>query len=1417
MAESNIHIQLDTVRKNNVRLIYAVQNDYGARWITAEITTDGRKNDIGITAAVSINAKRPDGKKSAFSGVVNADGTVKVPVTSWMMETEGEVICSVSAVGEGYRLTTTQFYVQAQESIWDGTSGPSADDPNRDVILEIIASENVRIANETARISAENGRKSAETARADAESVRIANEGLRLDNEAERVSAEDVRKTEFSAWQTEIGKVSAFDKRIENLEEAAYTTQFVIPARDDSEAYERTVPEGALSYASVCEIGGMTIKCEDSSLHGLRDAKVIALESVGRNLFDTDLFQDNLTQGKFYYSTFALKPNTTYTASCNIPKALTDTIAVFFFRSDDVASGAVNKIYTGRDVTFTTSEDGIVKVQYINNDLLYDIKSYEYMLNEGDKALPYTPYFKRVFAIPEEVQSLDGYGQGIDQDDYNKIVFDTETGKMVFKKQTERLVLSGKEAWISNVYASLMDVSAYQLNLPCRKDALLITDHFAHGAAWADGLKDERYFAWAPDGCIVLKTDGMQTLEEFKAYLAEQYASGTPVTVQYALKNGQETDVSDYFGDAFIGVEAGGTITAVNEHKIPVPCVIAYTIVTDKIVTPPDGSYEDVIMPIFKSENNKLYVSYDDGATWVFLQDIQAGIDGKDGVGILGIAHTETDGLTDVYTITYTNGTKSMFTVTNGEQGIQGPKGDKGEPGEQGIQGPKGDKGDKGEPGEQGIQGPKGDKGDKGDTGNNGTNGADGKGIKSIARTSGNGTAGTTDTYTITYTDNTTSTFSVVNGKNGTNGTNGKDGVDGENGKTPYIQNGYWYIDGVNTNVKAQGVDGKDGTNGKDGENGTSVSVSKVTESTASGGSNTVTFSDGKTLTVKNGINGTNGKDYSFDPTVYRLPILYITGDTTGMTKENAVTLGYECNDKNGTKKTGSCTLKWQGSSSLAWDKKNYTIKFDNAFEVVDGWGSQKKYCLKANWIDHSHSRNVVSAKLWGLLRKNRSNLYDKLKNLPNAGAIDGFPCIIMLNGEFHGLYGFNIPKDAWMFGMGSGTKEAIVGADNQAEDTAFKAETLLDADGWELEYNSDTFSATDVKNSLNTLIRACINSNGSDIDTKIAQYLDWESAIDYYIFATVIQGSDMITKNTILATFDGVKWYFSAYDMDTTYGLEFDGSKLNRAVTASHTTFETIADTHRVFELIKRFKTNDLKARYKSLRADALSESRICNYFENYAWDISSPILMADVEKWTSVRGSSVNGIDQICRWVRQRLGVTDKWIDALPAQETPVEPDVPVVMVNQVPISTDTDGSIYNGTGYKDNARLSSSGGVSSTAQNGSVVTGFIPCKSTDIIRMKGAEWVDATKKYTGHYYLSFYNSSKTLVGDALSSEAYSCGAYGTGITYDATTGITTFDPNNLSQGFMNAIKSAAYFRINAYGKGADLIVTVNQEITV
>ena len=45
-------------------------------------------------------------------------------------------------------------------------------------------------------------------------------------------------------------------------------------------------------------------------------------------------------------------------------------------------------------------------------------------------------------------------------------------------------------------------------------------------------------------------------------------------------------------------------------------------------------------------------------------------------------------------------------------------------------------------------------------------------------------------------------------------------GQDGKDGKTPYIQDGYWYIDGVNTGVRAEGLNGTNGTDGKNGEDG---------------------------------------------------------------------------------------------------------------------------------------------------------------------------------------------------------------------------------------------------------------------------------------------------------------------------------------------------------------------------------------------------------------------------------------------------------------------------------------------------------------------------------------------------------------------------------------------------------------------
>ena len=383
------------------------------------------------------------------------------------------------------------------------------------------------------------------------------------------------------------------------------------------------------------------------------------------------------------------------------------------------------------------------------------------------------------------------------------------------------------------------------------------------------------------------------------------------------------------------------------------------------------------------------------------------------------------------------------------------------------------------------------------------------------------------------------------------------------------------------------------------------------------------------------------GVGVGFNYKAYGLPILYMKGDISSMTKDVEATLTYVYGDR-----TGTLTCKWQGSSSLTYQKKNYTVKFDNAFEVVEGWGAQKKYCLKANYIDHSHARNIINAKLWGQIVKSRSTVPTKLANLVNGGAIDGFPCIIVMNNEFLGLFTFNIPKEGWMYGMGSGTQECILCADAWTDATGFKANAVVDED-FSLEYVTNENDKGWVTTSLNRLINACVNSNGSDLDTTVAQYLDWQSAIDYYIFCVLVEGADMTQKNYLLSTFDGTKWFFGAYDMDCTYGLHWNGGSW---LAADNTpSFAEYANVHRVMELIKLYKKDALKARYAELRETVMSESNVATMFANFCGQIGKPVYLEEAKKWPMIPNTSTNDVAQIRDYYRMRVAYADKWMEQL------------------------------------------------------------------------------------------------------------------------------------------------------------------------
>lgn len=148
-----------------------------------------------------------------------------------------------------------------------------------------------------------------------------------------------------------------------------------------------------------------------------------------------------------------------------------------------------------------------------------------------------------------------------------------------------------------------------------------------------------------------------------------------------------------------------------------------------------------------------------------------------------------------------------------------------------------------------------------------------------------------------------------------------------------------------------------------------------------------------------------------------------------------------------------------------------------------------------------------------------------------------------------------------------------------------------------------------------------------------------------------------------------------------------------------------------------------------------------------------------------------------------------------------------------NQVPLSVDTTGAVFNSTGYQNGYRLSSSGVTKALAS--SAVTGYIPAKSGDTISIFNCGW--GTLDH-GMNYIAAYDSSFTFIGAALSNSGPD---HGTAMTELETN--WTLEENGDATLKLAAVANIAYIRVSSRGMtstttvdGADMIVTVNEEIS-
>ena len=309
---------------------------------------------------------------------------------------------------------------------------------------------------------------------------------------------------------------------------------------------------------------------------GLRSAKVEEVKSVGVNVFDISKAQKGSmnANGDFEWYAFTgtfyeypFEKNTQYTISAYV---MNDTyeaqVALRAIYTDGTIGKNIFQTPTDNEWVYKkwTSEAGktILRLEgwYHTLGTLF-IKNGELMINKGTTALPYTPYTEDTLPIAAEVQALDGYGEGINDTCYNYIDYENRQ----FVKRVG-VVDMGTLDW------SYDDpVTKFEAVLDnCRESGNVLCTGYETTFSMGEVYGGAPGMICAGSGYIALCDRTYWSAESFKSAV-----SGKPL--YYELATPEIIDISDLISeDNFIGVEGGGTVTAVNEHSLAVPSEITY-------------------------------------------------------------------------------------------------------------------------------------------------------------------------------------------------------------------------------------------------------------------------------------------------------------------------------------------------------------------------------------------------------------------------------------------------------------------------------------------------------------------------------------------------------------------------------------------------------------------------------------------------------------------------------------------------------------------------------------------------------------------------------------------------------------------------------------------------------------------------
>lgn len=138
MAQIVKVMNIDVAKKNRFQALVAKQFDSKSRYLKVQLQNEGVDVEVEQNCSVIMNARRADGVSRGYAGNVNEDGTVTVPITSWMLALDDTVVCDISVIDASARkLTTMNFEIDVDPASYSGDD--IAEDDNYDLLVALLA------------------------------------------------------------------------------------------------------------------------------------------------------------------------------------------------------------------------------------------------------------------------------------------------------------------------------------------------------------------------------------------------------------------------------------------------------------------------------------------------------------------------------------------------------------------------------------------------------------------------------------------------------------------------------------------------------------------------------------------------------------------------------------------------------------------------------------------------------------------------------------------------------------------------------------------------------------------------------------------------------------------------------------------------------------------------------------------------------------------------------------------------------------------------------------------------------------------------------------------------------------------------------------------------------------------------------